>query len=176
MNTSESDLQKAINEIARGHSNGMTGGAPAAVAPVVPTSYAAADEPVATVPVSADEPVATVPVSAGVPTPTAMPVSDEALPATKVEVVEVETMTSDDVRDKAIDELKPIIGTVDLKPILGKVDLLPETKFKILKEIIETTRDQEALPMAYKTAKEITNDTARAEALLYVVEIVDRLG
>jgi len=181
MNTTENDLQKAIDDIAKAHG----GGAATAATPTPPVSETpAADESGATPSyiatdgqVPADEPVAP---TTPAPAPAADPVvpeatAEEEAPA-EPEAEGAEVMDSDTVRTKAIEDLKPMIGTVDLTPILSKVDLLPETKFKIYKDIIETTRDQEVLPAAYATAKEITSDEARAEALLYIVEMVDRLG
>ena len=183
MNTSENDLQKAIDDIAKAHG----GGAATATTPTPPVGETPAADESGAAPsyiatdgqVPASEPVApTTP--ALVPEPVPAPVVPEA-PAEEEAKVEPEpeaeeVMDSDSVRTKAIEDLKPMIGTVDLTPILSKVDLLPETKFKIYKDIIETTRDQEVLPAAYATAKEITSDEARAEALLYIVEMVDRLG
>lgn len=110
-----------------------------------------------------------------IPTPTTMSAPMMGMNEPMIGSVH-EKMDARTVRDKAIDDLKPMIGTVDLTPILEKVSLLPETKFKIYQEIINTTRDKDVLGPAYETAKEIPGDTARAEALLYLVEVVDKLS
>lgn len=64
----------------------------------------------------------------------------------------------------------------DLRPIIEKVDLPVEKKFLIYKEIIETTNDKSCIEGAYNAAKGIQDEKARAEALLFVVESIDRLG
>ena len=182
MNVNESDLQKAIDDIAKASGGGASPADGATASPYIPTdgqvpvnnTTTAAPQPeAATTPPVVDTPPpapVTPPSVPETPAPAEGGEGDEAQPES-----EEEAMDADSVREKAIDDLKPMIGTVDLKPLLGKVDLLPETKFKIYKSMIETTRDKDALPMAYATAKDITSDEARAEALLYLVEMVDKL-
>ena len=64
----------------------------------------------------------------------------------------------------------------DLRPIIEKVDIPVEKKFAVYKAIIETTNDKSCIEAAYNAAKGIQDDKARAEALLFVVESIDRLG
>ena len=64
----------------------------------------------------------------------------------------------------------------DLRPILENVDLPTEKKFKIYKDIIELTEDKACIEPAYNAAKLITDEKEKAEALLYVVEAIDKLG
>ena len=46
----------------------------------------------------------------------------------------------------------------------------------IYKDIIEITEDKACIEPAYNAAKNIVEDKARAEALLYIVETIDKLG
>ena len=64
----------------------------------------------------------------------------------------------------------------DLRPIIEKVDIPAEKKFTVYKEIIETTNDKSCIEAAYNSAKGIQDEKTRAEALLFVVESIDRLG
>ena len=64
----------------------------------------------------------------------------------------------------------------DLRPLVDRIDLPPESKFKIYREIILVTNDKAAIEPAYDAATRIAEERDRAEALLFVVETVDRLG
>lgn len=64
----------------------------------------------------------------------------------------------------------------DLRPILEQVDLSPESKYKIYREIILETNDKAAIEPAYNAAKNIAVEKDRAEALLFIVEMIDKLG
>jgi len=151
------------------------GQVPAAAAPVVaPAADTVAAAPAETPAESAPVPVET-PADAADAVGAAVAEATEGTDESEEPKTDYGGMEADAVRERAIDELKPMIGTVDLAPMLSKMEMLPETKFKIFKNIIEATSDKEVLGLAYATAKEITNDTDRAEALLYIVEMVDKL-
>lgn len=64
----------------------------------------------------------------------------------------------------------------DLRPLLGKVEMSPEARFKIYREIILATHDKAAIEPAYEAAAAIAVEKDRAEALLFVVEMIDGLG
>ncbi len=61
----------------------------------------------------------------------------------------------------------------DLKPLVGKLNLSPEEKFDTLLLIIRSTDDQGLLAEAHSAAKEIGDDTKRAQALLDIIKEVD---
>jgi hypothetical protein len=61
----------------------------------------------------------------------------------------------------------------DLKPLVGKLNLSPEEKFDTLLLIIRSTDDQSMLAEAHAAAKEISDDTKRAQALLDIIKEVD---
>ena len=48
-------------------------------------------------------------------------------------------------------------------------------KFNIYRSVFEDLRDYTILEPAYRTAKEIPDETERAEALLYLVESIDKM-
>lgn len=77
--------------------------------------------------------------------------------------------------DPDLDRVKTSALT-DLRPILETVDIPAEKKFMIYKDIIEITEDKACIEPAYNAAKNIVEDKARAEALLYIVETIDKLG
>lgn len=64
----------------------------------------------------------------------------------------------------------------DLRPIIEKIDLPASKKFMVYKEIIESTGDKACIEPAYNAAKAIEDDKERAEALLFIVESINKLG
>ncbi|MBR3180780.1 hypothetical protein IKF63_01740 [Candidatus Saccharibacteria bacterium] len=58
----------------------------------------------------------------------------------------------------------------ELYPLLDKVQMEPEEKFEICMKVAET--DKNAIAGALNAAKQITNETTKAEALLEIVEAV----
>ena len=63
----------------------------------------------------------------------------------------------------------------DLIPIMDKVSLSPSQKFRIYRDMFENLRDYTVLEPAYRAATEITDEHERAEALLYLVESIDKM-
>ncbi len=63
----------------------------------------------------------------------------------------------------------------DLIPLLDRLPLSAKQKFDIYHDIIEELHDYTAVEHAYHAAAEITDDTERAEALLYLVESIDKM-
>lgn len=58
----------------------------------------------------------------------------------------------------------------DLYPLMDKIKMQPEQKFKVYKQMIETTGSKEMIASAYEAVKGIGNEEERAEALLFLVE------
>ena len=158
----QDELQAAINSITGGGGqtgavdmsqmmdNSAAGAAPAMGVPEV----SAADLAAAMPPVSA-------PVAANTVSPETKSVMEEAIKAAYGD--------PDLARVKAS-------ALSDLRPILETVDIPVEKKFMIYKEIIDLTDDKACIELAYNAAKQIEDDKARAEALLYIVDVIDRLG
>ena len=63
----------------------------------------------------------------------------------------------------------------DLIPLLDRTNMTPSQKFNICRNIFEDLRDYTVLEQAYRAASEIANETERAEALLYLVESIDKM-
>lgn len=63
----------------------------------------------------------------------------------------------------------------DLVPLLDKVNMDAAQKFDIYKDIFEDLKDYTVLDPAYHAAREISDETERAKALLYLVESIDKM-
>jgi hypothetical protein len=61
----------------------------------------------------------------------------------------------------------------ELRPLVGKLNLPAEERFDTLLLIIRSTDDQSLLGEAHDAAKEIADDTRRAQALLDVIKEID---
>lgn len=62
----------------------------------------------------------------------------------------------------------------DLFPLMDRVNVTPEQRFKIYHEMIEDTGDKSLITAAYEAVKSIADETARAEALLFLVEASEK--
>ena len=91
--------------------------------------------------------------------------------ASKIEMTPQKAMYG----DPDLDRVK-INALNEIRPILETVDILPEKKFTIYKDIIELTDDKACIEPAYNAARQIADEKERAEALLYIIEIIDDLG
>lgn len=63
----------------------------------------------------------------------------------------------------------------DLVPLLDRLNMTPSQRFDICRNIFEDLRDYSVLEQAYRAATQIPNETKRAEALLYLVESINRM-
>lgn len=92
-------------------------------------------------------------------------------PVQKIEMTPQKAMYG----DPDLDRVK-INALNEIRPILENVDIAPEKKFVIYKDIIELTDDKACIEPAYNSARKIVDEKTRAEALLYIIEIIDELG
>ena len=91
-----------------------------------------------------------------------------------------ETMTSDASSEPLsapalvsdLDELRKK-ALSDLRPIVDKVELNDEESFYILLLLIRETDDESLLPKAYEAARQIRDEARRAQALLDVIKEAD---
>lgn len=60
-----------------------------------------------------------------------------------------------------------------LKPLVGHLQQSPEEKFRTTMMMIQASDDQSLIPEAYEAAKAITDEKARAQALLDVVNEIN---
>ncbi len=165
----QDELQAAINSITGG--GGQTG--------AVDMSQMGIDTPGAAAPtmavpeVSAADLAAAMPPVAAPATPTVAPVADNTISPETQNVMEEAIKAA--YGDPDLARVKASALT-DLRPILETVEIPVEKKFMIYKEIIDLTDDKACIELAYNAAKQIEDDKARAEALLYIVDAIDRLG
>ena len=61
----------------------------------------------------------------------------------------------------------------ELRPLVTKLDLPADEKFDTMLLIIRSTDDKSLVQPAYDTAKQITDETKRAEALLDIIKEID---
>lgn len=63
----------------------------------------------------------------------------------------------------------------DLVPVLDKINMDPARKYKIYRDMFEKLNDKSIIKSAYEAAREIEDETVRAESLLELVDFIDRL-
>ena len=63
----------------------------------------------------------------------------------------------------------------DLLPLLDRLNMDSTEKFNLYRDIFEDLKDYTILDPAYHAAREIPDETARANALLYLVKAIDRM-
>lgn len=63
----------------------------------------------------------------------------------------------------------------DLVPLLDHLEMGPSQKFNLYRNIFEQLKDYTVLERAYRAASEISDEKERAEALLFLVESIDKM-
>ena len=91
--------------------------------------------------------------------------STEALPNT--------TPTS--VVSDSLDSIKKD-ALVELRPLVDKLNLSPEDKFDIYLLLLRSTDDTTLIAPAHETARSITDESKRAQALLDIIKEIDFLS
>jgi len=61
----------------------------------------------------------------------------------------------------------------ELKPLVGHLEQTPEEKFRTTMMMIQASDDHSLIQTAYDTAKQITDEKARAQAMLDVVNEIN---
>ena len=97
--------------------------------------------------------------------------TEAAAPAINLETAAPVTPEAANEDSKLEDVKKQMLQ--DLYPLMDKIKINPDQKFKVYKQMIESTGDKEMITAAYDTAKSLTDETERAEALLYLIEKAD---
>ena len=110
----------------------------------------------------------------GAPAVMPEPVASVAEPTAETPAVVPETVAVPSV-EVAGDQFENVKKQMlqDLYPLMDKIKMQPEQKFKVYKQMIETTGSKEMITSAYEAVKEIGNEEVRAEALLFLVEKAD---
>lgn len=63
----------------------------------------------------------------------------------------------------------------DLLPLLDKVQMNSSEKFRIYRDIFDDLKDYTVLDSAYQATRDISDETERANALLYLVKAIDNM-
>jgi hypothetical protein len=116
----------------------------------------------------------TPPVSDPEPTEEAAPVDEPVVEPIVEPVVEPTTDRPDDSTAgfADLDALKKN-ALEELRPLVGKLDLPADEKFDTLLLLIRSTDDKSLLEAAHDAAKNIANETKRAQALLDIIKEID---
>lgn len=64
----------------------------------------------------------------------------------------------------------------ELRPLIDKLDVDPEEKFNTYLLIIRSTDDKDLIAPAHEAAKNITDETKKAQALLDIIKEIDFLS
>lgn len=125
-------------------------------------------------PLSIDEPVETTTVA----TPT--PVSDDATPVSDTTSTPGESAYTPpaSVTPQMSGDLESIKkdAIVALRPLVDKLELAPEEKFDTYLLLLRSTDDKELIGPANEAAKNIADESRRAQALLDIIKEIDYLS
>lgn len=106
------------------------------------------------------------------PAPEPMPTPE---PTPTIELSSHSTTTLDNHQDNLSMHQVKEAALRDLVPLLGHLNINPSQKFGLYRNIFEDLKDYTVLSSAYQAAKEIPGDTERAEALLYLIESINKM-
>lgn len=174
--TNEDELQKAIDDITNSNAATSTENSAASVASELEAKIQN-QMGVPPAPTMATAPVMPVSDANVVGANSANVVENTATPVEPARVVAPTEATVDvNVSKQGVDaDLAKVKESMlkDLFPLMDKITMQPEQKFKVYKQMIESTEDKSMIAAAYETVKGITDETVKAEALLYLVEKAD---
>ena len=119
-------------------------------------------------------PIPPAPAPASEPTPAPAPIPEPILPPEPAPIPEPTPDSANTTPNLSTRQVKEA-ALRDLVPLLDHTNMTPTQKFNICRNIFEDLRDYTVLEQAYKAASEIPNEAERAEALLYLVESIDKM-
>ena len=178
------ELQKAIDDITRDNAapapvdasvadnealaNEIAAAMPAEVAPVEP----ATEMPAAPAPVVPEAPAMPPTEAAPAPVEASAPQPVEGAPQPAPEIVMNPSVSSVGAPEVSVpsSDLEAVAREArkELYPLLDKVSMEPEEKFEICMEVAET--DKSAISVALSAAKQFSDETKKAEALLQIID------
>lgn len=91
----------------------------------------------------------------------------EVKPLASPSSIPTSTVDSNNLDEIKRDALK------DLRPLVDKLNLAPDEKFNIFLLLLRSTDDKTLVAQAYEAARNISDESARAQALLDVVKEID---
>lgn len=104
------------------------------------------------------------PIATSQPDSSAMPTTEPNTPADVPEPTSSASTDLSDIKRQALGELTPLIG---------KLDQSPEEKYRTLMMVIQGSDDQTLISQAYQAAQMITDEKARAQALLDIINEIN---
>ncbi len=102
------------------------------------------------------------------------PAPEPIAPIENVEIPDLNTETPSEPAPQNTSEIKKA-ALRDLVPILDKVNMDSTERFNIYRDIFDELKDYTVLEPAYQAAREIADETTRANALLYLVQSIDKM-
>lgn len=114
------------------------------------------------------EPIAETEESVTEPTVIEAPITE----APTAPAVEASVNTMNEPNGNSLDDLRQK-ALRDLRPIVDRVELNDEESFDVLLLLIRETDDESLLPRAYEAARQIQDEARRAQALLDVIKETD---
>ena len=165
--TVDNDLQKAIDDITKTTNQDPVFADPVAAPSSVPEGDTG-ELAESVGPFPAPEPPAPAPApmpAPEMPAPAAPVFEAPAAPVISEAPAEAPSLNMHEVKEAALR---------DLAPLIGKMDLPASQKFNLYRDMFENLRDYTAIEPAYQAAKNIADEHERGEALLYLVESIDK--
>lgn len=95
------------------------------------------------------------------------PFANSVTPPSEITPPSTENGDLDNIKKDALTELRPLVD---------KLDLSPDEKFDIYLLLLRSSDDKTLIAPAHTAAKEITDETRRAQALLDVIKEIDYLS
>lgn len=95
--------------------------------------------------------------------------------ATEESPVISEMTMPEGVSDAELEEIKKQ-ALLELRPLVEKLNLSPEEKFDIYLLLLRSTDDRELIEPAHEAARNIIDETRRAQALLDTIKEIDYLS
>ena len=186
--TKKTDLQKAIDDITNNTNTDPIFSDPVAAPSSVPEGDTGElGEPIGPFPEPKIEMVTPAPEPLAPIEPINVPDLDFPQPTETTEPVEEPTPISKPISDTIVEkEVEPIPQSLntsqvkkaalrDLIPLLDHINMNALQKFNIYRDIFDDLKDYTVLEPAYHAAREISDEKTRAEALLYLVEAIDKM-
>ena len=169
------DLQKAIDDITQNTNADPVFSDPVAAPSSVPegdTGELAAPVGPFPEPVPEPEPTPAPAVNyAATPVPDIIPTAEPAPVAAPAPSIAPEAPIDNGLNMQQV----KVAALRDLVPLLDHLNMTASQKFSIYKNMLEELHDYTVLEPAYHVAAEIADQTERAEALLYLVESIDKM-
>ena len=171
----EDELQKAIDDITRNATGGVEGSASDFANPApAPVSPAAAPSmpPI----MGSGAMIGSAPETPETPTMVAPATPEMSIPESKPEEQVVNAGNDDSNFGGEVDDIARIKSSAlrDLSDLLDKMDITPERKFGIYHDMMTENHDLSVVDEAYQTAKQISDEKERGNALLELVEFIDQ--